>query len=87
MANFWGYFEKPHSYVKTAVATYAVTFGNIWPFLLQYLVTLIGIRNFAPFKTSAFGIPSSLKLRNILTNQNGVSLSYIHLVDELFQLR
>ena len=43
MANFWGYFEKPHSYVKTAVATYAVTFGNIWPFLLQYLVTLYAI--------------------------------------------
>ena len=28
--KFLGYFEKPHSYVKTAVATSWVTFGNIW---------------------------------------------------------
>ena len=28
--NFLGYFEKPHFYVKTAVATYWVTFGNSW---------------------------------------------------------
>ena len=29
-ATFWSYFEKPHSYVKTAVAANGATFGNIW---------------------------------------------------------
>ena len=29
-SNFFGYFEKPHSYVKTCMATSWVTFGNIW---------------------------------------------------------
>ena len=29
ISNFLGYFEKPHSYIKTAVATSRVTFGNI----------------------------------------------------------
>ena len=28
--NFLGYFEKPHFYVKTAVATFGATFGIIW---------------------------------------------------------
>ena len=28
--NFLGNFEKPYSYVKTAVATVRETFGNIW---------------------------------------------------------
>ena len=30
ISNFKGYFEKPHSFVKTNVATSWVTFGNIW---------------------------------------------------------
>ena len=30
ISNFSGYFEKPNSYVKTAMATSWVTFGNIW---------------------------------------------------------
>ena len=30
ISNFLGYFEKPHSYVKTAVSTSWVTFGKIW---------------------------------------------------------
>ena len=29
ISNFLGYFEKPYSYIKTAVATSRVTFGNI----------------------------------------------------------
>ena len=42
ISNFFGYFEKPHSYVSTAAATSWVTFGNIWAtFLLQHLVTLM----------------------------------------------
>ena len=28
--NFFGYFEKPHFYVKIAVATFRATFGNSW---------------------------------------------------------
>ena len=30
ISNFQGYFEKAHSYIKTASATSWVTFGNIW---------------------------------------------------------
>ena len=30
IGNFLCYFEKPHSYVKTGVATSWVTLGNIW---------------------------------------------------------
>ena len=30
ISNFLGCFEKPHSYVKTAVGTSWVTFGDIW---------------------------------------------------------
>ena len=30
IGNFLGIFEKPHSYVKTEVATFWATFGNIW---------------------------------------------------------
>ena len=30
IGNFLGNFEKSHSYLKTAVATSWVTFGNIW---------------------------------------------------------
>ena len=30
MANFLGYFEKPHSYDKTALATFWATFGTSW---------------------------------------------------------
>ena len=30
IGNFLGYFEYPHSYVKTAVATFWATLGNIW---------------------------------------------------------
>ena len=30
IGNFLGYFEKTHSYVKTAVATFWATFGIIW---------------------------------------------------------
>ena len=29
IGNFLGYFEKPHSYVKTALATFCATFGKI----------------------------------------------------------
>ena len=32
-SNYWhlfGYFEKPHSFVKTYAATSRVAFGNIW---------------------------------------------------------
>jgi len=41
IGNFLGYFEKPHSYVKTALAT----FGQLLEkkldyFFLQHLVTL-----------------------------------------------
>ena len=40
--NFLGYFEKTHSYVKTALATFWATFGNkLSYFLLQHLVTLL----------------------------------------------
>ena len=38
IGNFLGYFEKPHSYVKTALATFGKKLGY---FLLQHLVTLI----------------------------------------------
>ena len=30
IGNILGYFEYPHSYVKTAVATFWATLGNIW---------------------------------------------------------
>ena len=30
IGNFLGYFEKPHSYVKTALATFWATFGKNW---------------------------------------------------------
>ena len=30
IGNVLGYFVKPHSYVKTVVATFWATFGNIW---------------------------------------------------------
>ena len=30
IGNFLGYFEKPHSYVKTALATFLATFGKNW---------------------------------------------------------
>ena len=30
IGNFWGTFEKPHSYVKTAWATFWATFGKNW---------------------------------------------------------
>ena len=30
MGHFLGIFEKPHSFVKIAVATVWATFGNIW---------------------------------------------------------
>ena len=29
IGNFLGYFEKPHSYVKTELATFWATFGKI----------------------------------------------------------
>ena len=42
IGNFSGYFEKPDSYVKTALATF---WGNFWKkldyFFLRHLVTLI----------------------------------------------
>ena len=28
IGNFFGYFEKPHSYLKTALATFWATFGK-----------------------------------------------------------
>ena len=30
VGNFLGYFEKPHFYVKTALATFKATFGKNW---------------------------------------------------------
>ena len=30
IGNFLGYFEKPHSYVKTTLATFWATFGKNW---------------------------------------------------------
>ena len=30
IGNFLGYFEKPHSYVKTALATFLATLGKNW---------------------------------------------------------
>ena len=30
IGNFLGNVEKPHCYVKTAVATFGATFANIW---------------------------------------------------------
>ena len=41
IGNFLGYFEKPHSYGKTDLATVWVTFGKMGYFLLQHLVTLV----------------------------------------------
>ena len=42
IANFLGYFEKPHSYLKT---TFAIFLGYFWKntgyFILQHLVTLM----------------------------------------------
>ena len=35
IGNFLGNFEKSHSYLKTAVATSWVTFGNIWATFTQ----------------------------------------------------
>ena len=30
IGNFLGYFEKPHSYAKTALGTFWATFGKNW---------------------------------------------------------
>ena len=35
IGNFLGYFEKPHSYFKTALATFGVTFVKTWPIFSQ----------------------------------------------------
>ena len=40
IGNFLGYFEKPHSYVKTALASLGQLFEKLGYFLLQHLVTL-----------------------------------------------
>ena len=40
ISNFLGYFEKPHSYVKTALATSWVTWKNLGYFLIMHMVTL-----------------------------------------------
>ena len=40
ISNFLGYFEKSHSYVKTAVATSGVTWKKLVYFLPQLLVIL-----------------------------------------------
>ena len=40
IGNFLGDVEKPHSYVKTAVATF---WNHLGYFLLQHLVTLVAI--------------------------------------------
>ena len=39
--NSLGYFEKPHNYVKTAVATSWVNLKTFGLLLLQHLVTLL----------------------------------------------
>ena len=44
IGNLLGYFEKLHSHVTTALATFWETFGKNWAnltFLLQHLVTLM----------------------------------------------
>ena len=40
IGNFLGYFEKPHSYVKTALATFGQLLEKLGYFLLQHLVAL-----------------------------------------------
>ena len=41
IGNFLGYFEKPHSYVKTALATFGQLLEKkLGYFFLQHLVTL-----------------------------------------------
>ena len=45
IGNFLGYFEKPHSHVKTALGYILCNFWKKLPyFLLQHLVTLYEVK-------------------------------------------
>ena len=41
IGNILCFFKNPHSYVKTALATFGATFGKIALLLVQHMVTLV----------------------------------------------
>ena len=50
ICNFLGDFEKPHSGVKTTLATFWATFGKIGLLFTFYLVTLDSLPTIYPFE-------------------------------------